>query len=586
MLLLTLVLGGIALVQMSRIHANAQEMSSNLLPSVVQTGELRVLLNRMRRSEAGIVTARSTAEVAAFAQQVAARHKDVEAAEAIYEPLLSTDEERKIYLAYKQSKADYAQQHASLMEIAKGVDYSTAETLERTGDALGLMFAGQSEASFVAVVETLGGLQKLNAQAALQADSDAQTIFQGARISVLVTMAAAVGLAVFLAVAITRAVTRPAAQAASAALAIAQGELGVPITAHGKDEMGLILQALEEMRSNLSRVVTGVRTSAESVASASAQIASGNNDLSARTEQQASALEETAASMEELGSTVRQNADNARTANQLAMNASTVAAQGGEVVAEVVETMKGINASSNKIADIISVIDGIAFQTNILALNAAVEAARAGEQGRGFAVVATEVRNLAGRSAEAAKEIKSLIMASVERVEQGTLLVDKAGSTMTEVVTAIRRVTDIMGEISAASSEQSAGVGQVGEAVTQMDQATQQNAALVEEMAAAAASLNTQAGELVQAVAVFKLAQDSAYSTGTRLGATAGAAPTTSRPVLSAAKAASAVRPAATKAPKPAASLAAPVGNAPAPTPAAAPAASGKGGADDEWESF
>ena len=588
MLLLTLVLGGIALVQMSRIHANAQEMSSNLLPSVVQTGELRVLLNRMRRSEAGIVTARSTAEVAAFAQQVAARHKDVEAAEAIYEPLLSTDEERKIYLAYKQSKADYAQQHASLMEIAKGVDYSTAETLERTGDALGLMFAGQSEASFVAVVETLGGLQKLNAQAALQADSDAQSIFQGARISVLVTMAAAVGLAVFLAVAITRAVTRPAAQAASAALAIAQGELGVPITAHGKDEMGLILQALEEMRSNLSRVVTGVRTSAESVASASAQIASGNNDLSARTEQQASALEETAASMEELGSTVRQNADNARTANQLAMNASTVAAQGGEVVAEVVETMKGINASSNKIADIISVIDGIAFQTNILALNAAVEAARAGEQGRGFAVVASEVRSLAGRSAEAAKEIKSLIMASVERVEQGTLLVDKAGNTMTEVVTAIRRVTDIMGEISAASSEQSAGVDQIGEAVTQMDQATQQNAALVEEMAAAAASLNTQAGELVNAVAVFKLAQDSAYSAGTRLGATAGPAASapSSRPVLGAAKAAGALRPAATKAPKPAASLAAPGGKAHAPTPAAAAAASGKGGADDEWESF
>ena len=588
MLLLTLVLGGIALVQMSRIHANAQEMSSNLLPSVVQTGELRVLLNRMRRSEAGIVTARSTAEVAAFAQQVAARHKDVEAAEAIYEPLLSTDEERKIYLAYKQSKADYAQQHASLMEIAKGVDYSTAETLERTGDALGLMFAGQSEASFVAVVETLGGLQKLNAQAALQADSDAQTIFQGARISVLVTMAAAVGLAVFLAVAITRAVTRPAAQAASAALAIAQGELGVPITAHGKDEMGLILQALEEMRSNLSWVVTGVRTSAESVASASAQIAWGSNDLSARTEQQASALEETAASMEELGSTVRQNADNARTANQLAMNASTVAAQGGEVVAEVVETMKGINASSNKIADIISVIDGIAFQTNILALNAAVEAARAGEQGRGFAVVASEVRSLAGRSAEAAKEIKSLIMASVERVEQGTLLVDKAGNTMTEVVTAIRRVTDIMGEISAASSEQSAGVDQIGEAVTQMDQATQQNAALVEEMAAAAASLNTQAGELVNAVAVFKLAQDSAYSAGTRFGATAGPAASapSSRPVLGAAKAAGALRPAATKAPKPAASLAAPGGKAHAPTPAAAAAASGKGGADDEWESF
>ena len=370
---------------------------------------------------------------------------------------------------------------------------------------------------------------------------------------------------------------------------VAAVDSGDSITLHGARAVHVSTPASQALQSTLLRMeaaVVAVRQNSESVASASAQIASGNNDLSARTEQQASALEETAASMEELGSTVRQNADNARTANQLAMNASTVAAQGGEVVAEVVETMKGINASSNKIADIISVIDGIAFQTNILALNAAVEAARAGEQGRGFAVVASEVRSLAGRSAEAAKEIKSLIMASVERVEQGTLLVDKAGNTMTEVVTAIRRVTDIMGEISAASSEQSAGVDQIGEAVTQMDQATQQNAALVEEMAAAAASLNTQAGELVQAVAVFKLAQDSAYSAGTRLGATAGAAPTTSRPVLSAAKAASAVRPAATKAPKPAASLAAPVGNAPAPTPAAAPAASGKGGADDEWESF
>ena len=584
MLLLTLVLGGIALVQMSRIHANAQEMSSNLLPSVVQTGELRVLLNRMRRSEAGIVTARSTAEVAAFAQQVAARHKDVEAAEAIYEPLLSTDEERKIYLAYKQSKADYAQQHASLMEIAKGVDYSTAETLERTGDALGLMFAGQSEASFVAVVETLGGLQKLNAQAALQADSDAQSIFQGARISVLVTMAAAVGLAVFLAVAITRAVTRPAAQAASAALAIAQGELGVPITAHGKDEMGLILQALEEMRSNLSRVVTGVRTSAESVASASAQIAWGSNDLSARTEQQASALEETAASMEELGSTVRQNADNARTANQLAMNASTVAAQGGEVVAEVVETMKGINASSNKIADIISVIDGIAFQTNILALNAAVEAARAGEQGRGFAVVAGEVRSLAGRSAEAAKEIKSLITASVERVEQGTALVDKAGATMTEVVSAIRRVTDIMGEISAASSEQSAGVGQVGEAVTQMDQATQQNAALVEEMAAAASALNAQAGELVNAVAVFKLDANASTRSASPMPRSAPA-PAARAPIPAPQRtAAKSVGSAAGKKASAPASLQAPKAASKPAAPAPAPAA--KGGSEDDWESF
>ena len=228
--------------------------------------------------------------------------------------------------------------------------------------------------------------------------------------------------------------------------------------------------------------------------------------MSQRTEQQSAALEKTAASMEQLSSTVKQNADNAKQANQLALCASTVAIKGGEVVGQVVQTMKGINDSSKKIADIISVIDGIAFQTNILALNAAVEAARAGEQGRGFAVVASEVRSLAGRSADAAKEIKSLINASVERVEQGTALVDQAGTTMTEVVSSIKRVTDIMGEISSASVEQSAGVAQVGEAITQMDQATQQSAALVEESAAAAESLKVQAQQLVQAVAVFKLA--------------------------------------------------------------------------------
>ena len=292
------------------------------------------------------------------------------------------------------------------------------------------------------------------------------------------------------------------------ARAISEGNLTVHIPAGGRDEMGQLLQALLQMRDNLARVVSGVRGYAEGVSTASAEIAQGNHDLSSRTESQASALEETAASMEELGSTVRQNADNARQANQMAMNASTVAVQGGEVVSQVVETMKGISTASNKIADIIGVIDGIAFQTNILALNAAVEAARAGEQGRGFAVVASEVRSLAGRSAEAAKEIKSLISASVERVEQGNIQAEKAGETMTEVVNAIRRVTDIMGEISAASSEQSAGVSQVGEAVTQMDQATQQNAALVEQMAAAAGSLSGQARELVRAVAVFKLSSD------------------------------------------------------------------------------
>ena len=284
---------------------------------------------------------------------------------------------------------------------------------------------------------------------------------------------------------------------------IASGTVNVPVTVAGPPTS--LLASMERMRLSLSDLVGNVRRGSESVATASAEIAQGNQDLSARTESQASALQQTAASMEELSSQVKHNADNARQANQLAASASAVAVRGGEVVGRVVDTMKEINDASKKIADIISVIDGIAFQTNILALNAAVEAARAGEQGRGFAVVASEVRSLAGRSAEAAKEIKNLINASVARVNQGTLLVDEAGTTMTEVVGSIRRVSDLVGEISSASSEQAAGVAQVGEAVTQMDHTTQQNAALVEQMAAAASSLHTQAGDLVKTVSAFKV---------------------------------------------------------------------------------
>ncbi|MBI2750115.1 MAG: HAMP domain-containing protein [Burkholderiales bacterium] len=312
---------------------------------------------------------------------------------------------------------------------------------------------------------------------------------------------------------LSRQIVLPLGQAVDLADKVAHGHLNNSISVSSKDEVGHLLQSLKDMQASLSRLVTQVRRGSEGVATASAEIAQGNHDLSSRTEQQASALEETAASMEELGSTVKHNADNARQANQLALNASSVAVQGGQVVNQVVETMKGINESSRKIADIISVIDGIAFQTNILALNAAVEAARAGEQGRGFAVVASEVRSLAGRSADAAKEIKALINTSVERVEHGSALVDQAGTTMTEVVDSIRRVTDIMGEISAASNEQSSGVNQVGEAVTLMDQATQQNAALVEEMAAAASSLKSQAHELVQVVSAFKVGDDSVSTT-------------------------------------------------------------------------
>jgi methyl-accepting chemotaxis protein len=407
----------------------------------------------------------------------------------------SADDELRKAVAEMNKEIDKYAKQADLAVDLSSVDPNT-----------GISAMQNADGTFIALGKTISTVvaqREANSQVGIKASRE-----RSRNINLLMSSLGvlAAGVAVWLSWLMLRRVVAELTRAASLANQVAGGDLSVDASTQRADEVGDMMRAMGSMIGQLNRSIGTVRDSTESIRLASAEIASGNQDLSSRTESQASTLEETAASMEELSSTVKQNADNAHQANQLAQNASTVAVQGGEVVAQVVDTMKGINDSSRKIADIIGVIDGIAFQTNILALNAAVEAARAGEQGRGFAVVASEVRSLAGRSAEAAKEIKNLINASVERVEQGSALVDKAGATMTEVVSSIRRVTDIMGEISAASTEQSQGVAQVGEAVSHMDQATQQNAALVEQSAAAAESLREQAHRLAEVVDTFRLA--------------------------------------------------------------------------------
>ncbi|MEK7843693.1 MAG: methyl-accepting chemotaxis protein [Pseudomonadota bacterium] len=358
-------------------------------------------------------------------------------------------------------------------------------------------------------LEALGGLTQIQLDVAKSEYDQAVSRYETIRLITISATVIGLMLSVWLGFVLISAIVKPLNEAVEIANAVAAGDLTSRIEPKSNDETGHLLQALKSMNTNLVDLVGKVRMSADSITTGTGEIAAGNSDLSQRTEEQASSLEETASSMEELTSTVKQNAENAKQANQLAISASDIAVKGGGVVGEVVTTMSSINDSSKKIVDIISVIDGIAFQTNILALNAAVEAARAGEQGRGFAVVATEVRNLAQRSAAAAKEIKALISDSVEKVGNGTKLVDEAGKTMAEIVTSIKRVTDIMSEITAASQEQSAGIEQVNQAITQMDEVTQQNAALVEEAAAAAESLEEQAQNLVSAVAVFRTSEGS-----------------------------------------------------------------------------
>ena len=379
-----------------------------------------------------------------------------------------------------------------------------------------LVDAGRKEEAFAelqqhtlveltAVQDRVDRLARLEQRLVTEAGARAKAEAQFARMLLLGLGIGGLVIGLLLAAWITRSITAPLRQAVRVAQAVSEGDLRSEIEVHSRDEAGQLLSALQHMNNSLTGIVNEVRHSSDTIATATSQIAAGNLDLSSRTEEQAAALEETTASMHELAGTVKQNYDSGKHANELAESASQVAVRGGEVVGQVVHTMESINASSRKIADIIGVIDSIAFQTNILALNAAVEAARAGEQGRGFAVVAGEVRQLAGRSAEAAKEIKGLIEASVRNVSEGCMLVEKAGSTMDEIVVSVRRVSDIMGEISSASADQSHGIDQINEAMGQMDQVTQSNAALVEESAAAAQSLERQAQTLVHTVSVFRL---------------------------------------------------------------------------------
>ncbi|MCG8987077.1 methyl-accepting chemotaxis protein [Delftia acidovorans] len=538
LVLLLLAVVAAALVQLRSMRASMEVITGNAMPSVEVINQIGTDVVRTRLLEVRHVNNDDAAYKTDSEKQLEQLQRRLAERKKAYEPLLSSDEERRLYAQLVQERERYQQLSQQVLALSRQGEKEKAQAV----------LGGESLKLYNDSSNTLDLLVKLNSDAALQESRNAEAVYGRSVVVLSVAALAAVLLAVLAGLWLTRSIRAPLAHAVDAADRVANGDLGGTIRIDRHDETGLLLGALQRMQSSLVQTVRSVRQNAEGVASASAQIASGNADLSSRTEEQASALEQTAASMEELGSTVRQNADNARQANQLALNASSVARRGGDVVAEAVETMKGINDSSRRIGDIIGVIDSIAFQTNILALNAAVEAARAGEQGRGFAVVAGEVRSLAQRSAEAAKEIKALITASVERVEQGSQLVDRAGTTMTEVVAAIGRVTDIMGEISSASTEQSSGVAQVGEAVTQMDQATQQNAALVEESAAAAASLRKQAQDLVEAVAVFQLprgATDSHAHVPHRVAAPASTATRPAAPPVRPAPPASPARPAA-----------------------------------------
>jgi methyl-accepting chemotaxis protein len=485
----------VGILNLEKSNNAMKSMYDDRLVALSQLGEVEraVMLNQIL-----IAKAISTgAPAAPILEQVDANKVQADKAWQAYVLTKMADDEKQLSQQFAASRARFLEQGMKpiITALREGdVDRATAQ------------MNGPMHSLAIPMGKDLAGLVKIQTDVAAADYKRSQEIAAIVRLVCFAGLMFGLAIAAWLGWLLVRAIVRPLEEAVNIAGAVAQGDLTRRIEVRSNDETGRLMGALRDMNDSLVEIVTRVRTGTDTISTASGEIADGNLDLSSRTEQQAASLEETASSMEELTSTVKQNADNARQANVLAGSASQIASKGGEVVAQVVETMGAINTSAGKIVDIIAVIDGIAFQTNILALNAAVEAARAGEQGRGFAVVAGEVRNLAQRSAAAAKEIKSLIDDSVGKVQHGSLLVDQAGATMKEIVSSVSRVTDIMAEISAASQEQSAGITQVNEAVVQMDQATQQNAALVEQASAAAQSLQDEAATLARTVGAFRIA--------------------------------------------------------------------------------
>ena len=492
---LLLVLTTVSLTKVHELSVDIQLQNKDRYPKTVLVHTIKDTLNEIARNMRNILLMTDAAQVkqefanidagtAIITQSIEALDKSVTSAQGV-----------KLMQRLHETRAQFLGYRADFIALAK----------EGKRDEALVVLLNNVRPNQLAYFKVLEELIELQSRLMDEASELSATVVSQTRMLLLALSFAAIVISVVLGVLTTRSITRPLNEAVAVARRVADGDLAGTIVVNSRDETGQLMQALKDMNASLAGVVGEVRQGTDTIATASSQIAAGNHDLSSRTEEQASALEETAASMEQLTSTVQQNADNARQANQLAVSASSVAVRGGAVVSQVVGTMGEINASSRKIVEIIGVIDSIAFQTNILALNAAVEAARAGEQGRGFAVVAAEVRSLAKRSAAAAKEIKTLIGNSVDRVQEGNRQVLEAGRTMDEIVDSVRRVTDIMGEIMAASHEQNSGINQINQAITQMDQVTQQNAALVEQAAAAAQSLQEQATSLVSLVSVFKL---------------------------------------------------------------------------------